>query len=794
MSIYDTLNEQQKEAVFHTEGPLLILAGAGSGKTRVLTHRIAYLIEERGVNPWNILAITFTNKAAGEMRERVDRLVGFGAESIWVSTFHSTCVRILRRYIDRIGFDTNFTIYDSDDQKSLMRDVCRVLDVDTKKYKERMFLSAISAAKDEMITPDEYELNAAGDFGKQKIAQVYREYERQLHANNALDFDDLLLKTVQLFQTQPDVLESYQERFRYIMVDEYQDTNTVQFKFVSLLAAKYQNLCVVGDDDQSIYKFRGANIRNILNFEQEFQNARVIKLEQNYRSTQNILDAANAVIRNNRGRKEKALWTEKGAGSRIHFRQFDNAYEEAEYIADDISDKVNKNGVAYADCAVLYRTNAQSRLLEERMVVEGIPYHVVGGVNFYARQEIRDILAYLKTIDNGRDEVALRRIINVPKRSIGTASLEKVADYAQMKDITLFDALCEADQIRGLGRAEAKIRGFVNLIEVLRSGLSSYTLPDLIKSLLERIDYAEYLRDQDEESAEDRLGNVDELITKAAVYEETHDEPSLSEFLEEIMLVADIDNVEDGDNRVLLMTLHSAKGLEFPVVYLAGMEDGLFPGFMTIASDDPLEIEEERRLAYVGITRAKEDLTLTCARSRMLRGETQYNPVSRFVREIPKELMDNTLPQNRRYRDDDLEDFQARRANEAALRAMGLEAIATPRSGNGSGSGFGGFGNTGFDPRPKATLKPRVTAKADKPYISKGINGLNQLAGLQKGTEFKAPDALDYTVGDRVRHIKYGEGTVLNIAREPRDYKVTVEFDQAGQKIMYASFAKLKRV
>ena len=455
---------------------------------------------------------------------------------------------------------------------------------------------------------------------------------------------------------------------------------------------------------------------------------------------------------------------------------------------------MNKNGVAYADCAVLYRTNAQSRLLEERMVVEGIPYHVVGGVNFYARQEIRDILAYLKTIDNGRDEVALRRIINVPKRSIGAASLEKVADYAQMKDITLFDALCEADQIRGLGRAETKIRGFVNLIEVLRSGLSSYTLPDLIKSLLERIDYAEYLRDQDEESAEDRLGNVDELITKAAVYEETHDEPSLSEFLEEIMLVADIDNVEDGDNRVLLMTLHSAKGLEFPVVYLAGMEDGLFPSFMTIASDDPLEIEEERRLAYVGITRAKEDLTLTCARSRMLRGETQYNPVSRFVREIPKELMDNTLPPSRRYRDDDLEDFQARRANEAALRAMGLEAIATPRSGNGSGSGFGGFGNTGFDPRPKATLKPRVTAKADKPYISKGINGLNQLAGLQKGTEFKAPDALEYTVGDRVRHIKYGEGTVLNIAREPRDYKVTVDFDQAGQKIMYASFAKLKRV
>ena len=790
MSIYDTLNKEQKEAVLHTEGPLLLLAGAGSGKTRVLTHRVAYLIDEMGVNPWNILAITFTNKAAQEMRERVDKIAGFGADQVWVATFHATCMRILRRHIDRLGYDTNFTIYDTDDQKSVIKQICKRLNIDTKMYKERTLLSEISSAKDELVDVREFEVKSAGDYRKGVTAKVYREYQETLKKSNALDFDDIIVKTVELFRSCPEVLHNYQERFRYIMVDEYQDTNTAQFELIRLLADGYRNLCVVGDDDQSIYKFRGANIRNILDYEKVYPDAKVIKLEQNYRSTQNILDAANTVIRNNRGRKEKALWTEKGAGSRIHFRQFDNAYEEAEYIADDIEDKVKKDGIAYADCAVLYRTNAQSRLLEERMVVEGIPYHVVGGVNFYARQEIRDILAYLKTIDNGRDEVALRRIINVPKRSIGAASLEKVADYAQMKEITLFDALCEADQIKGLGRAENKIKGFVNLIRVLRSGLSSYTLPDLIKALLENIEYAEYLRDQDEESAEDRLGNVDELITKAAVYEETHDEPNLSEFLEEIMLVADIDNVEDGDNRVLLMTLHSAKGLEFPVVYLAGMEDGLFPSFMTIASDDPMEIEEERRLAYVGITRAKEDLTLTCAKSRMLRGETQYNPVSRFVREIPKELMDNTLPPSGRYHDDDLDDFQARRANEAALRAMGLEAIASPRSG--SGSGFGGLGNTGFDPRPKATLKPRVTAKADKPYISKGISGLNQLAGLQKGTEFKAPDALDYAVGDRVRHIKYGEGTVLNIVREPRDYKVTVEFDQAGQKIMYASFAKLK--
>ena len=436
MSIYDTLNKEQKEAVLHTEGPLLLLAGAGSGKTRVLTHRVAYLIDEMGVNPWNILAITFTNKAAQEMRERVDQIAGFGADQVWVATFHATCMRILRRHIDWLGYDTNFTIYDTDDQKSVIKQVCKRLNIDTKMYKERTLLSEISSAKDELVDVREFEVKSVGDYRKSVIAKVYREYQETLKKSNALDFDDIIVKTVELFKSCPEVLYNYQERFKYIMVDEYQDTNTAQFELIRLLADGYRNLCVVGDDDQSIYKFRGANIRNILDYEKVYPDAKVIKLEQNYRSTQNILDAANAVIRNNRGRKEKALWTEKGAGSRVHFRQFDNAYEEAEYIADDIADKVKNDGIAYADCAVLYRTNAQSRLLEERMVVEGIPYHVVGGVNFYARQEIRDILAYLKTIDNGRDEVALRRIINVPKRSIGAASLEKVADYAQMKDIT----------------------------------------------------------------------------------------------------------------------------------------------------------------------------------------------------------------------------------------------------------------------------------------------------------------------------------------------------------------------
>jgi len=753
MSIYDTLNKEQKDAVCTTKGPLLLLAGAGSGKTRVLTHRIAYLIEEMGVNPWNILAITFTNKAAEEMRERVDQIVGFGAEQIWVSTFHSTCVRILRRHIDQIGYSNNFTIYDTDDQKTVIKDVCKRLNVDTKMYRERSLMSAISSAKDDLIGPVEYELQAAGDFHKKKIAGVYKEYQAVLHKNNALDFDDLIVKTIELFKVNPEILNNYQERFRYIMVDEYQDTNTAQFEFIRLLADKYRNLCVVGDDDQSIYKFRGANIRNILDYEKIYPEAVVIKLEQNYRSTQSILNAANAVIKNNIGRKDKSLWTEKKEGSSIHFRQFDNAYEEAEYIAEDITAKTCNGEMQYGDCAVLYRTNAQARLLEEQMVSQGIPYDVVGGVNFYARKEIKDVLAYLKTIDNGSDDLAVKRIINIPKRGIGAVTIDKVDEYARMRGISFYDALSEAAQIMSLStRAAAKIEPFVLLIRTFRSKAEYFGITDLIGDVLEKTEYNEYLKDQDEESAEDRLANIDELISKAAGYEQTHDEISLSEFLEEIALVADIDNVDNDGNRVLLMTLHSAKGLEFPAVYLAGMEDGLFPSYMTIAADDPLEIEEERRLAYVGITRAKEDLTLTCARMRMIRGETQINPISRFVREIPGTLLDQYVP---------------------AIKKQPEEA---------------------FDSRPKAILRPKVTPKMDKPYIAQGIGSLNRLAGISKGMPDEEVEKPDYQVGDNVRHVKYGEGMVLNIVKEPRDYKVTVDFDKAGQKIMYASFAKLKRV
>ena len=738
MSDLELLNREQQEAVLHVDGPLLILAGAGSGKTRVLTYRIAHLIDKCGVNPWNILAITFTNKAAGEMRERVDKIVGYGSESIWVSTFHSTCVRILRRYIDRLGYDTNFTIYDTEDQKTVMKSVCQKLQLDSKLYKERMLLNVISHAKDEYISPNEFLLEAKGDFRQEKIAQAYVEYQKELKKNNALDFDDLLVKTVELFQSCPDVLEYYQNRFRYIMVDEYQDTNTVQFKFISTLARQYRNLCVVGDDDQSIYKFRGANIRNILDFEKVFPDAKVVKLEQNYRSTQNILNAANGVIANNRGRKEKALWTENEQGEPILFQQFQNGYEEAEYVSGEISKKVRKGEAEYQDFAVLYRTNAQSRLFEEKFLYANIPYKIVGGVNFYSRKEIKDILAYLKTIDNGKDDLAVRRIINVPKRGIGNVTLAKVQAYADSRDISFFEALEEAGEIPGLGKAALKIQPFVHLIHEMRLSLADMSMQDLIQAILDKTGYAEDLKNEDTDESEARLENIDEFINKAVTYEEGAEEPNLSGFLEEVALVADIDSVEDGDNRVLLMTLHSAKGLEFPYVYLAGLEDGLFPSYMSIAADDPTEeIEEERRLCYVGITRAMKELTITCARCRMVRGETQYNNVSRFVREIPSELL-------------------ARKS-------------VMPRE-------------------PKKPEVPQNTSyqKAKEAFRTKTFDP-------QQFKVVKA-DKLDYTVGDQVSHVKFGKGTVLEITEGGRDYEVKVDFERFGVKKMFASFAKLKKV
>ena len=743
MSIYDTLNPPQREAVAQTEGPVLILAGAGSGKTRVLTHRIAYLMDEKGVNPWNILAITFTNKAAQEMRERVDKLVGFGSESIWVSTFHSACVRILRRHIDNLGYDTNFTIYDTDDQKSLMKDVCRKMNIDTKIYKERSLLAQISHAKDELLTPDDMEMKAAGDYNMKKVASVYREYQAALRKNNALDFDDLIVKTVELFEKCGAVLEYYQERFKYIMVDEYQDTNTAQFKFISLLAQRYQNLCVVGDDDQSIYKFRGANIGNILGFEHVFPDARVIRLEQNYRSTRNILNAANQVIANNTERKAKTLWTENEEGSKVHFRQFLNAYEEAEYVAGEIS-KLKRNGLGnYRDCAILYRTNAQSRIFEEKFIAANIPYKLVGGVNFYARKEIKDLLCYLKTIDNARDDLAVQRIINVPKRGIGATTLGRVQDYADNMGISLYEALRVVEEVPSIGRSLSKIDGFVTFIQMLKSKADVMTVEEILQEVIDSTGYVAELEAEDTEESRARIENIDELISKTVAYQEDMEEQNqpatLSGFLEEVALIADIDTVDPDQDYVLLMTLHSAKGLEFPKVFMVGMEDGIFPSHMTISYGDDGEMEEERRLCYVGITRAMKDLTLTCAQQRMIRGETQYNRVSRFVREIPRELVD--------------------------------------------------LGHTIQEKKPKVEELIPTPAKYSK--MKEILQGRNY-----KPREFKVTKAnsLDYEVGDTVRHIKFGVGIVKEIVEGGRDYEVTVEFDKVGVKKMFASFAKLKKI
>ena len=750
-----TLNEPQKQGVLTTEGPVLILAGAGSGKTRVLTHRVAHLIDQ-GVMPYNIMAITFTNKAAAEMRERIDNMVGFGSDGVWVATFHSSCVRILRRFGEKLGYGSNFTIYDSDDSKVLMKDVCKYLNIDTKQYKEKTFLNVISAAKNELIGPEEFARRAGNDYNMSRQATVYREYQSRLRANNAMDFDDLIMKTVELLRIDTEVQVYYQNKFHYILVDEYQDTNTAQFELVRLLAAGRENLCVVGDDDQSIYKFRGANIYNILNFEHHYPNATVIKLEQNYRSTANILNAANSVIANNEGRKEKALWTTEEAGDKIALQQFDSAYEEASYIALNIASAVKKGQCSYRDCAVLYRTNAQSRLIEEKMIFEGIPYKLVGGVNFYSRKEIKDILAYLKTVDNAKDDIAVQRIINIPKRGIGATTITKVADYARENGMGFFDALEISDEIASVGKSSAKLDGFVRMIMDLREIAAKQSVSALLEEILLRTDYVAELRAEGTDEAKARIENIDELVSKAVAFEQEHDaeEATLSLFLEEVALVADIDSYDSEDDYVVLMTLHGSKGLEFPYVYMAGMEDGLFPGMGAIydGGGADSEMEEERRLCYVGITRAKKHLTMTSARMRMIRGETQISKWSRFVKEIPEELVEGNLwePKPR-------DDF-------SSITAKGEYSVY-----NGSISGLNAYS------------KPKLSTT----YGSK--------SSATSGTKIEKRE-LDYTVGDRVSHIKFREGTVTDIVDEGRDYEVTVEFDSVGVKKLFASFAKLKKL
>lgn len=748
MSIYDKLNEQQKEGVFTTEGAVLILAGAGSGKTGVLTHRIAHLIDDLGVNSYNILAITFTNKAAKEMKERVDRLVGMGADSAWIMTFHAACVRILRRYICRIGYDNNFTIYDTDDQKSVIKDILKRKNLDPKQYKDRTILSVISNAKDNLISPDDMYQSSGGNYNTMKTAEIYREYQEQLKKNNAVDFDDIIGLTVKLFNEDKEVLRYYQDRFRYIMVDEYQDTNRAQFNLIRLLAGGHGNLCVVGDDDQSIYKFRGADINNILDFEKYFNDAKIIKLEQNYRSTQKILDVANEVIKNNAGRKDKRLWTSVKDGTKVIFNVYENGYEEARGIAEDIAHRHLHDRKDYSDFAILYRTNAQSRSLEEKLIEKNIPYRIYGGINFYARREIKDILAYLKTIDNARDDLAVKRILNVPKRGIGATSVAKVDDYAYENDITFYVALRQAKEVPGLQRAVSKVEGFVTQIEILKSKSQYIGVGKLIEEIIETVGYSDYIdaESESDEQATERRQNIDELISKAVQYEETVDEPSLSGFLEEVALVADIDNLDENNDMVSLMTIHSAKGLEFPIVYLAGMEDGLFPSYMSISTGDESDIEEERRLCYVGITRAKETLIMSAARMRTVRGETQMNRTSRFVREIPKELLAESaqmLKKNSEYSSitgKDHMELPVRKRGQVAFNSYQREAIS----------------NTVFDK--------------------------------------KTDSAPDYVVGDRVRHIKFGEGTVADMINGGRDYEVTVDFDTAGRKKMFAGFAKLVKI
>lgn len=762
--ILQSLNPVQKEAASCTEGPLLILAGAGSGKTRVLTHRIAYLIEEKGVNPWNIMAITFTNKAAQEMRDRVDRLVEFGAESIWVATFHSSCVRILRRYIDRLGYDNHFTIYDTDDQKSIIRKAVKELDLDPKQYREGPLLGVISAAKNEMIEPQDFETQAGGDFRMCQEAKIYKAYQKTLIDNNAVDFDDLLLLTVRLLRENRDILEAYQERLRYIMVDEYQDTNSVQFELIRLLSGKYHNLCVVGDDDQSIYKFRGADITNILSFEETFPGAKVVKLEQNYRSTNNILEAANAVIANNAHRKEKHLWSENGEGKEVSFIHYETAYGEAEDVIDKIQTSVHMGKHQYQDCAILYRTNAQSRAFEEKCIKKSVPYRLVGGVNFYQRQEIKDILAYLKTIDSGRDDLSVTRIVNVPKRGIGQVTLNKLAVYASEHGMRLFQAMEQVEQISGIGKAADKIKGFVNQIMVFRALAKELDAAELIESILEQTGYLEELEKLEEDKAQAKQENLEEFQNKAADYYANHDEAALTDFLEEVALVADIDNMDSEADSLTLMTLHSAKGLEFPVVYMTGMEEGLFPSYMSMNSGDPGDIEEERRLCYVGITRAMQQLTLTAAKQRMVHGNIQYSAISRFVKELPQEKLD--------WKE---ETFGGLFKKGPSMNANSL-----------SGSLFGGSSSMSSGSSFSASQGSQTAKKTN----------YDNVFDLKYAKAFSSPkpDSLDYKEGDRVSHIKFGKGTVLAVEDMKKDYQVTVEFDTAGVKKLFAGFAKLKKI
>ena len=779
--LLSSLNPQQQEAVQCTEGPLLILAGAGSGKTRVLTHRIAWLIREKGIKPWNILAITFTNKAAKEMKERVDTLLSEEGLGVWVATFHSTCVRILRRFADRAGYDSHFSVFDKDDQKSLIGQVIRQLELDTSVYKEGPVMAAISSAKNEMLSPEQMEKKLGSDRLARTFADIYREYQRLLVKNNAMDFDDLLLVMVRLLQRDSEVLAYCQDRFHYIMVDEYQDTNQVQFEMIRLLSESRQNICVVGDDDQSIYRFRGADITNILSFEKRFPGAKVIRLEQNYRSTNAILEAANQVISNNRSRKEKRLWSNNGKGKKVAFTRYENGNDEAADIIRRVRAEADQGRRPYSDYAVLYRTNAQSRAFEEQCVRMNVPYKLIGGINFYQRKEVKDILAYLKTIDSGRDEIALARIINVPRRGIGAVTVNKIAVFAEANDLGLLQAMEHVGNIPGIGKAGDKIKAFVNMIMLLRAEAKEYPLDELIRRVLEVTGYEESLDGLDEEEAEERRDNLDELIGKAADFLETAADNSLSAFLEEVTLLSDADLADDSRDCVTLMTLHGAKGLEFPVVFIAGMEEGLFPGYLATRSGDREDIEEERRLCYVGITRAKEELYLSSAIRRFLRGSEQRSAISRFVSELDKDSLDW------KSCEDEFSEYGRSRSGDSGRFGYG--------SGRSEDSGRFGFGNSRFGQGGGQSQLPRPEKASayGRGFTQKTTYAPSAGVPFGRPVPQTKPDKLSYEVGDRVVHGKFGVGTVTNIVDAGKDFQVTVNFDQAGVKKMLSLFAGLEK-
>ena len=757
-NLLEGLNDKQYEAVINTDGPCLVIAGAGSGKTKVLTHKIAYLMQEKDIKPWNILAITFTNKAANEMKERVEALVGDDAKDMWIGTFHSICVKILRRFIDRIGFDHSFVIFDTSDQRTLIKECLKDLKIDDKMFTDRIVQFEISNAKNDMKEPEEYEAMVKGDYRREKIASVYNLYQRRLKENNAIDFDDIINYTIKIFKEDDDVLDYYTNKFNYILVDEYQDTNKSQFTLIRLLAKAHGNITVVGDNDQGIYSFRGADISNILNFEKDFKGTKIIKLEQNYRCTQNILNAANSVIKNNEVKYKKKLWTENEEGALPTFHVSDDEYDEGRYIVEEINHLRREEYYKYSDFAILYRMNSQSRAIEEILRREDIPYKIVGGLKFYERKEIKDIIAYLRLINNTSDNLALKRIINEPKRGIGKTSLDKIQAISEQTGIPMYQIIKEADQY-GLSRVYSNAQGFIEVIEDLISKKDEYTITELIKHTLKETGYTKALEDENSIEAENRIENLEEFLTVAVQFEEEEADNDLSTFLEGITLSSDIDGMDEEEESVTLMTLHSAKGLEFPVVFLVGMEEGIFPGYKSIG--EPKELEEERRLCYVGITRAKNNLYLTCSRQRTMFGSTSCNPVSRFVNEIPENMLEganeiDSEPENK-FKDSNYE------------------------------WSYGKSGNNG------KVLSYKVDIPSSKPEPSFAFKSAESfLAKLNSKAQGNDTDLSKYKEGQRIYHKRFGEGNISKIEPEGDDLKLDIQFDKVGHKRLMAKFANLE--